>query len=96
MDRIFKDRVKNILNHAELMEKLADIEHKRWSGWQKYLHGLCTKNKDGSLTISKDRVEHWEWEIATSYFDLPDNIKQHDRNEVEKTLKCILDYMNNR
>ncbi|HHX67993.1 MAG TPA: hypothetical protein GX708_08100 [Gallicola sp.] len=72
------------------MEKLADIEHKRWAKWQKYLHSLCIKNEDGSLTIPKERVEHWNWEIETEYKDLPENIKEYDRAEVRNTLKEII------
>lgn len=76
----------------ELLEVLADVEHQRWAGWQEYLHSLCVKNDDGSLTIPKERVEWWEKEIATPYAELPDNLKEYDRAEVRKTLAAIVEF----
>lgn len=81
------------LRSDNLIELLANIEHERWAGWQKYLHSLCIINKDGSLTISKDRVEWWNKEIETSYYNLDEKIKEYDRVEVRKSLKPILDIL---
>lgn len=82
------------INSSELMEVLADIEHKRWSGWQEYLHSLCVKNEDGSLTIPKERVDWWNKEIETPYCDLEERLKEYDRDEVRKTLSAILQILN--
>ena len=44
----------------ELIEKWADIEHKRWSKWQKYMHSLCTEipTENGkSLFIPAEQVK---------------------------------------
>lgn len=68
----------------EVVEKGADLEHDRWSGWQKYLHSLCVKNEDGTLTIPKERVERWERQIATPYSELSEQEKEYDRIEVRK------------
>lgn len=84
------EELKENLTNGEGMEKLSDIEHKRWGKWQKYLHSLCIKNDDGSLIIPKERVKHWEWEIETDYKDLPENIKEYDSAEVRNTLKAII------
>lgn len=73
----------------EIIEILADVEHKRWSKWQEYLHGLCVKNDDGSITISKDRVDHWEKEIATPYCDLSEKLQEFDRDEARTTLATL-------
>lgn len=81
------------LSDKELLEILADLEHKRWSNWQKYVHSLCTKNADGSLTIPKERVEWWENEIETNYTDLEEKLKECDREEVRPVLKEIEKYM---
>lgn len=75
------------------IEKLADIEHGRWSRWQKYLHEKCVKNDDGSLTIPHELVSRWEKQMTTPYDDLTDEEKQSDRDLVEKDLyklHCIL------
>ena len=71
------------------IEAGADLEHDRWAGWQKYLHSLCKKNDDGSLTIPKQRVEHWERQIATPYLELSEKEKEYDRIEVRKYLPLI-------
>lgn len=72
-----------------IIEIMADVEHERWARWQKYLHSLCTKNEDGSLTISKSRVKHWEKEIKTKYAELLENIKEYDRKEARNTISVL-------
>jgi hypothetical protein len=75
----------------ELLELLADLEHDRWSRWQQYLHSQCIKNKDGSLTIPKEKVDRWERQIATDYSELTEDEKESDRKEARKALKLIKD-----
>lgn len=77
------------MNDIDILEELANNEHIRWSNWQKYVHSKCIKNEDGSLTIPKEYVEHWEYEINTDYDDLPDNIKESDRREVRQILEKL-------
>jgi hypothetical protein len=66
----------------EEIEAFAAMEHTRWSKWQSYLHSLCTKNDDGSLTIPFASVIHWERQIGTPYSQLTEREKESDRNEV--------------
>jgi len=73
----------------DFIEKGADLEHQRWAGWQEYLHSLCIKNQDGSLTIPKERVERWERQIKTTYGELPEEEKEFDRIEVRKYLALL-------
>lgn len=73
----------------DFVEKGAELEHDRWSRWQKYLHSLCKKNRDGSLTISKERVNHWEREIATPYSKLSDDLKEYDRKETRNYIPLL-------
>lgn len=72
-----------------LIEELADIEHQRWADWQKYLHGLCIVNADGSLTIPASNVAHWRRQIHTSYAELTEREKQSDRDQVERYMPII-------
>jgi len=65
-----------------LYEKLADIEHQRWSHWQSYMHSQCEKQEDGSLLIPAHLVENWERQIITPYADLSEKEKQSDRDQV--------------
>jgi hypothetical protein len=80
------------MKDTDLIEILADIEHKRWANWQSYLHSLCIENKDGSLTIPKERVEWLNEEIETSYCYLDEALKEYNRIEVRKTLSAIEKY----
>lgn len=84
-----------------LREQLAAIEHERWAHWQRYLHGRCVPNRDGSLTIPVLLVKHWERQIATPYDALSEAEKDADRQEVNQarpaslrrfTRFCILDF----
>ena len=84
------EKLKESLKNGERMERLADVEHKRWANWQSYLHSLCVKNEDGSLTIPKERVEWGNKEIETSYYHLEEKLKEYDRIEVRNTLKEII------
>lgn len=77
----------------EIIEILANLEHKRWSKWQSYMHKNCIKNTDGSLTIPKDKVERWERQIETDYVNLPENEKQSDRNQAYNTIETIKTYI---
>lgn len=77
------------MNNIEILEELSDNEHSRWANWQKYVHSKCIKNKDGSLTIPKEYVDHWNYEINTEYKDLPENIKESDRKEARKILETL-------
>ena len=77
----------------ELFEKLADIEHQRWSDWQSYLYSKCTQNDDGSLTISSSDVEHWQKQIDTDYKDLSESEQDSDREQVERYWKLIQDFV---
>lgn len=78
----------------ELIEILADYEHDRWAKWQKYLHKNCIKNKDGSLTIPKEKVELWDKQIHTKYKDLSEEEKNSDRIEAKNIIKIISDNYN--
>jgi hypothetical protein len=73
-----------------IFERLAHIEHERWSHWQRYVHGQSIRQADGSLLIPSDLVERWERQISTSYADLSDQEKNGDREQVRKYLPLIV------
>lgn len=75
----------------DLVEVLAGIEHERWSHWQRYMHGQCERNSDGSLTIPANLVAQWERQSATLYPKLSDAEKKTDREQVMRYLPVVLD-----
>lgn len=68
----------------ELYEKLAAIEHERWSGWQTYVHDICgVPQPDGSILLPAGIVAEWERKIDTAYNDLTEVEKNSDREQVD-------------
>ena len=77
----------------KLTEIMANLEHQRWSRWQKYLFSLCKKNKDGSMTIPAESVERWQRQINTMYRQLSNEEKKSDRNEAFRSLEAVHIYL---
>lgn len=75
----------------KLMERLAAIEHERWSHWQLYMHNKCERASDGSLVIPPELVAKWERQIATSYEHLNEAEKESDREQVRRYLSVVLE-----
>jgi hypothetical protein len=85
--------MRDALNFENLKEELSALEHERWAHWQKYLHGKCVANIDGSLTIPKHLVEKWARQINTPYAELNEAEKDSDRSQVEKYFPILKAYM---
>lgn len=68
----------------ELLEKLAAIEHERWSDWQRYVHSICFVDENGNYSIPKKAFIAWKCLIDTPYKDLSEKQKQLDRDEVKR------------
>ena len=83
------DKVQAALESDELLEKLAAIEHERWSHWQRYLHSQCTAGPDGSLTIPAEQVRRWSTQMTTRYSDLTSEERESDREQVRRYLPII-------
>lgn len=79
------------MKNNDIIEKLADYEHDRWSRWQKYLFSKCIINKDGNLTIPKEFVDRWNRQMNTNYENLSKKEKDSDRKEAIRILKIIND-----
>lgn len=75
---------------SELAEKLAVVEHERWAHWQKFVHESGIRQNDGSILLTKELVDRWERQIATSYDNLTEREKESDREQVRKYLPLIL------
>ncbi|MER8544757.1 hypothetical protein NKH41_03340 [Mesorhizobium sp. M1169] len=82
-------RVAEALNR--ILDRLAGIEHERWSHWQRYMHDKGTRQPDGSLIIPAALVERWEKQIATPFADLTNVEKESDRDQVRKYLPAIVE-----
>jgi hypothetical protein len=72
-----------------LLDVLADIEHERWSHWQRYMHKQATKQADGSLVLPAHLVSRWEKQINTPFASLSEEEKESDREQVRKYLPII-------
>lgn len=87
-------RISNIL--GGLTERLAAIEHERWSHWQRYMHNNCISQPDGSLLVPADLVARWEKQMTTKYEELNDNEKESDREQVRKYLPLLVSALTDR
>ena len=86
--KLAKETAERLLQGA--VEDLADIEHQRWSHWQRYLHGKGTPQPDGSLLLPEDQVSRWTRQMSTAYADLSEKEKESDREQVRLTLPTIV------
>ncbi|WP_163512217.1 hypothetical protein [Fodinicola acaciae] len=85
------ERLVSVLNSTSLLERLAAIEHERWSHWQRYLHSQCERANDGSLIIPAELVERWTTQMNMSYAELSDQEKESDREQVQRYLPVVAD-----
>lgn len=72
-----------------MKERLAELAHKQWSGWMKYLFNKCSMNQDGTATIPAWAVKRWQRQMKTPYDNLPENEKDSDRAEADRVLSII-------
>ena len=86
--------IENILDG--LVERLAAVEHDRWSHWQRYMHTKGARQNDGSLLLPGELVARWEKQIATTYAELGEQEKESDREQVRKYLPLIASALSSR
>ena len=75
------------MNDDELVEKLAELEHKRWSNWQTLCHKIL-RERCPSEAMEKV-LARWDKQIAMDYKDLSEREKEMDREEARKTLEVL-------
>ena len=82
-----KQHIERVLD--SVIERLAEIEHERWSHWQDYMHSRGVRQADGSLIIPPDLVKRWDRQMATAYAELSETERESDRDQVRKYLGII-------
>jgi hypothetical protein len=75
-----------------LIEKLAALAHRQWSGWMQYLFGKCEDQQFDGRTqkvIPAWAVERWQRQMTTPYAELPEKEKESDREEARRVLAAL-------
>lgn len=73
-----------------MREKLAELAHKQWSGWMRYLFGTGTFNEDGTWTMPAWAARRWREQMETPYSQLTEREKESDRKEADRFLNVML------
>lgn len=76
---------------SSIEERLAAIEHERWSHWQSYMHAQCEPQPDGALLIPAELVARWNAQISRPYEELTAEEKRSDREQVQRYLPIIVE-----
>lgn len=74
---------------TDIKEELADLCHRQWSDWMKYLFDKGTFNDDGTWTMPAELVERWLRQMNTPYSELSTEEMDSDRKEASKFLEVI-------
>lgn len=64
---------------SELIERLADQEHERWSGWMRHMFA----------NWNEINVDRWKLLMDTPYAELSEHSKESDRKEARKTMEIV-------
>jgi hypothetical protein len=73
-----------------MREELADLCHRQWSGWMRYLYSRCVPTNYEGLRIPSVWVSRWYHQIKTPYKKLPDIDMDSDLKEADKFLVLIV------
>lgn len=85
------NQIREVLDSEKTIERLAAIEHERWAHWQRYIHGQCKRQEDGSLVIPAELATRWETQLATPYAELSKHEQDSDREQVRRYLPTIIE-----
>jgi hypothetical protein len=64
---------------SALIEELADLSHRQWVGWMRYLW----------RTDSPDQQKRWRRQAGTIYAELPSGEQESDRVEARRTVGVL-------
>jgi hypothetical protein len=85
--KVFKEEQRR---KEQLLEKLAELEHKQWEHWSKATIDYIAGEPDGWETRKRVLTKHHEWlEQWKPYEDLTEEQKEKDREWARKVLKII-------
>ena len=76
----------------QLKEKLAAIEHERWSDWQKWCHQVIRENVPRTDELEAV-LARWDRQIEVPYELLTDSEKVSDMEQVDRYWPLILDLL---
>lgn len=85
------DRIREVLESEQTVDRLAALEHERWAHWQQYVHDHCERRDDGSLVVPAELVARWQTQIETPYAELSADEQESDREQVRRYLPAIID-----
>jgi len=68
---------------AEVLEKLAELEHAQWVRW--------SKNLDIKELLSDERIERWQ-KLWIPYSELSEEMKEEDRKWARYVLEIIKEH----
>jgi hypothetical protein len=77
---------------TDLREELAELAHRQWEGWMRYLFKVSQFNDDGTVTIPEWAVDRWKRQVRTPYNELSEEEKQSDRVEADKIRELLRRY----
>ena len=63
----------------DLIEQLANLEHKRWSSWMRWMFE----------NLTDENISRWKQQMITPYAELPEHSKESDRKEARKTMEIV-------
>lgn len=88
-----------IQNKWELLrEKLADIEHQRWSDWMEFVIDSSIISGDDNIGIrtigvETKRFDRWKEQMETDYDDLTEKEKDSDREQVDRYFPLLKEFL---
>ncbi len=83
----------NISFCKEDKEKIAELCHKQWAGWLKYMFGKSLKRMNGTIIIPEWAVKRWRRQAYTPYKKLSSKEKDSDRAEADKFIELITELL---